>query len=70
MGKLWVLTAAQVAGYAFTGLALGVGIPKLNIAMTRRAEAKRREKRMQMEQQLPPQMLAKNNDIKVEKSIA
>lgn len=70
MGKLWVLTAAQVAGYAFTGLALGVGIPKLNIAMTRRAEAKRREKRMQMEQQIPPQMLAKTNDIKVEKSIA
>jgi len=51
MKKLWILTAAQVAGYAFTGLALGVGIPKLNIAMTRRAEAKRRQKRMDAEYQ-------------------
>ena len=53
--KLWALNAAQVAGYAFTGVALGAGIPMLNIHMTRKAEAKRRHKaeqqRMLAEQQ-------------------
>ena len=53
--KLWALNGAQVAGYAFTGVALGAGIPMLNIHMTRKAEAKRRHKaeqqRMLAEQQ-------------------
>lgn len=53
--KLWALNGAQIAGYAFTGVALGAGIPMLNIHMTRKAEAKRRHKaeqqRMLAEQQ-------------------
>ena len=36
---------AQLAGYAFTGLVLGVGIPKLNIFMTNRSEQKRAQQR-------------------------
>lgn len=36
---------AQIAGYAFTGLVLGVGIPKLNIFMTNRSEQKRAQQR-------------------------
>ena len=66
MKKLWILTAAQIAGYAFTGLALGVGIPKLNIAMTRRAEAKRRHKRMDAEFQ--QKLMAEGKPAKVEEA--
>ncbi len=44
MKKLKVLNIAQFAGYAFTGIALGLGIPTLNIYMTRRSEARRKAK--------------------------
>ncbi len=40
--KLRVLNIAQLAGYAFTGIALGIGIPTLNIYMTNKSEAKRK----------------------------
>ena len=43
-GKLRVLSIAQVAGYLYSGLVLGVGIPKLNIYMTNKSEAKRKAK--------------------------
>jgi len=36
------LNIAQIAGYAYTGLILGVGVPKLNIAMTNSSDQKRR----------------------------
>lgn len=36
------LSIAQVAGYLYSGLVLGVGIPKLNIYMTNKSEAKRK----------------------------
>ena len=42
--KLKVLNIAQFAGYAFTGTALGLGIPTLNIHMTRKSEARRKAK--------------------------
>ena len=32
--KLRILTIEQVAGYAYSGLVLGRGIPKLNIYLT------------------------------------
>ena len=38
-GKLRALSIAQVAGYLYSGLILGVGIPKLNIYMTNKSEA-------------------------------
>ncbi len=39
--KLRKLSIAQVINYAYTGLVLGVGIPKLNIYLTNRREAKK-----------------------------
>lgn len=39
--SLRFLTLAQLAGYAFSGIVLGVGIPKLNIYMTKKSEQKR-----------------------------
>ena len=36
------LSVAQLAGYAFSGLVLGIGIPKLNIFMTNKREATRK----------------------------
>lgn len=69
-GKLTALNWAQAAGYAFTGLALGVGIPMLNIRMTRRAEIKRQRKAEQkeiQEQQLAKQDVVKQESYKAEK---
>ena len=43
-GKLRALNIAQVAGYLYSGLVLGVGIPKLNIYMTNKSEEKRKAK--------------------------
>lgn len=42
--KLWALNIAQIAGYLYSGLVLGVGVPKLNIYMTNKSEAKRKAK--------------------------
>ena len=38
--KLWILNAAQVIGYAYSALVLGIGIPRLNIYMTNKREAR------------------------------
>ena len=38
--QLGILTLAQLAGYAYSGLVLGIGIPKLNIFLTKRRMAK------------------------------
>ena len=38
--KIKFLTIAQLAGYAYSGLVLGFGIPKLNIYLTKRRMAK------------------------------
>lgn len=50
--QLRVLNIAQVAGYLYSGIVLGFGIPKLNIWMTNKSEAKRQlmlaEKRAKM----------------------
>lgn len=42
--QLRALNWAQFAGYAFSGLVLGVGIPKLNIYITNMLDKKRKEK--------------------------
>ncbi|MBR1424289.1 hypothetical protein IJ579_01860 [bacterium] len=41
--QLGILTLAQVAGYVYSGLVLGRGIPKLNIYMTKKRLAKEEE---------------------------
>ena len=43
--KLKYFSLAQLAGYAFSALVLGVGIPKLNIYMTNKSEQKRAQQR-------------------------
>ena len=40
--QLRILNVAQIAGYLYSGLVLGIGIPKLNIYMTNKSEAKRK----------------------------
>ena len=42
--RLRTLNKAQLAGYAFSGLVLGLGIPNLNIFITNRLDKKRKEK--------------------------
>ena len=39
--QLRILTVAQLAGYLYSGLVLGVGIPKLNGYLTNKREAKK-----------------------------
>ena len=40
--QLRALNFSQAIGYAYSGLSLGLGIPKLNIHMTKQSEAKRK----------------------------
>ncbi len=42
--KLGVLKKSQLAGYLYSGLVLGIGIPRLNIFLTNRREAKKAQK--------------------------
>lgn len=42
--RLKTLNKAQLAGYLFSGLVLGLGIPNLNIFITNRLDKKRKEK--------------------------
>lgn len=42
--KLSVLKKSQIAGYLYSGLVLGLGIPRLNIFLTNRREAKKAQK--------------------------
>ncbi len=42
--QLRILNIAQVAGYLYSGIVLGIGIPKLNIYMTNKSEEKRKAK--------------------------
>ena len=45
--KLNVLNLAQVIGYAYSALVLGVGIPRLNIYMTNKREARNAAKKLE-----------------------
>ena len=51
--KLGILTIAQLVGYAYSGIVLGRGIPKLNIYLTNRREAKKAEREAQQQKQTP-----------------
>ncbi len=48
--RLGVLNKAQLAGYAFSGLVLGLGIPNLNIYITNKLDAKRKAAQMKKEE--------------------
>lgn len=59
--QLRALTIAQLAGYAYSGIVLGRGIPKLNIYLTNRREAKKKaklEQQAQVSQQQQPAQVA------------
>lgn len=45
--RLGTLNKAQLAGYAFSGLVLGIGIPNLNIYITNKLDRQRKEKAAQ-----------------------
>lgn len=51
--QLKVLNRAQLAGYLYSGIVLGFGIPKLNIYMTNKSEAKRKAMLAEKKAQMP-----------------
>ena len=63
-GKLRALNIAQIAGYLYSGLVLGIGVPKLNIYMTNKSEAKRKARLAEAQKnkaQAPEQTKAPEN---------
>ena len=46
--KIKYLAAAQLIGYAYSGIVLGIGIPKLNIAITKNLDKKRQAKKKEL----------------------
>ena len=54
--RLGTLNNAQLAGYAFSGLVLGLGIPNLNIYLTNKLDKKRKAKLAEQEQQKQAQL--------------
>ena len=53
--QLRILSIAQIAGYAYSALALGLGIPHLNIFITNKIEAAKKAKAANKDQQTPAQ---------------
>jgi len=51
--RLGTLNKAQLAGYAFSGLVLGLGIPNLNIYITNKLDKKRKAKLAEQQTQQP-----------------
>ncbi len=69
--KLGILTVAQLAGYAYSGIVLGRLIPKLNIYLTNRREAKEAaklatEQKNQPSQQVNGSAISSTGAMKVE----
>jgi hypothetical protein len=62
-GKLRILNVAQIAGYLYSGLVLGIGVPKLNIYMTNKSEAKRKAKLAEKEAQNNTSKVESNKDV-------
>ena len=62
--QLGILTLAQIAGYVYSGVVLGVGIPKLNIYLTKRRMEKQAQREAQQQQnpaQVDDKMLSPEN---------
>lgn len=53
--KVKALGVIQLAGYLYSGIVLGVGIPKLNIAITNSVEKKRKAQEAKMTKQIKTQ---------------
>ena len=53
--QLRILSIAQLAGYAYSALALGVGIPRLNIFITNKVETAKKAKAGNVDNQTPAQ---------------
>ena len=51
--RLSTLNKAQLAGYVFSGLVLGLGIPNLNIYITNKLDKKRKAKLAEQQAQQP-----------------
>jgi hypothetical protein len=62
-GKIRALNIAQFAGYLYSGLVLGIGVPKLNIYMTNKSEAKRKAKLAEKEAQNNAPKADGNKDV-------
>ena len=54
--QLRILTVAQLAGYLYSGLVLGVGIPKLNGYLTNKREAKKAAMAAELAKTTQPQV--------------
>lgn len=60
--NLRALNIAQAAGYLYSGLVLGVGIPKLNIYMTNKSEEKRKARLAEKKtKEIQPEQLEPKN---------
>ena len=62
-GKLKVLNLAQLIGYAYSALVLGIGIPRLNIYMTNKREARNNAKKMAEQPTAPIETSQANNEF-------
>ena len=69
--RLSTLNKAQLAGYAFSGLVLGIGIPKLNIWITNSLDKKRKAKAAEAAQAAEnKQVEVKPQEVKAEEAVA
>lgn len=64
--QLRALNFSQAIGYAYSGIVLGWGIPKLNIHMTKQSEAKRKAKLAEM-QSVKPQAFSEMLNVENQK---
>lgn len=67
--SLRLLNFAQLGGYLYSGLVLGIGIPKLNIYMTNKSEKRRKAKLAELKQATPPVAPSLHNMKTVNKQI-
>ena len=51
--RMGALNKAQLAGYLFSGLVLGLGIPNLNIYITNKLDKKKKAKLAEQQAQQP-----------------
>jgi len=64
-----LLNFAQLGGYLYSALVLGVGIPSLNIYLTNRSEKRRKAKLEKLKQTNPQQMQVINNSKPINKPV-
>jgi len=62
--KVKYLNIAQLVGYVYSGVVLGIGVPRLNIGITKSLEKKRKEKRLALEKANHPQSTSNVTQLK------